>query len=392
MTKREKSAYLSTERKWPNFIILYQDGSRKRFAKHVTIDKATDLLREMNNRIELGTFSIEDYTRVKASYIQLGKAAVEYVDSRVRRVQLGSISGRTLEKDEDTLILFIQVVGKESHLAAFQRSDIEKFAVTLRTEKKTQYGKSYANASIRSYLKALSSFFSWAKEKGYVVENPVRRILGKMGKYGETEQVKFCTPAQVAMLRAEMAKRPVWVADAFNFALWTGARVSEVMNLKKNDVYLIEKNGKSRTVVQLRGKGGKVRIVPVGDECALMIRQRLTSLEDSGRLNAAKKNAKNQRAVQQMVKRFEEGFLFWEISHRKTISEAVCESRRALGIEEKIMFHGARHTYATESLKQGVDLKVISSLLGHSEVRTTEVYAKVLEETLLAATEELVSI
>jgi site-specific recombinase XerD len=59
------------------------------------------------------------------------------------------------------------------------------------------------------------------------------------------------------------------------------------------------------------------------------------------------------------------------------------------GINKKVTFHVARHTFATLALNIGIDLKVVSKLLGHSEVRTTEIYAKIIDKTKEDAVQKL---
>jgi site-specific recombinase XerD len=49
------------------------------------------------------------------------------------------------------------------------------------------------------------------------------------------------------------------------------------------------------------------------------------------------------------------------------------------GITKKITFHSARHTFAVIQLSRGVDIYSVSRLLGHSELRTTEIYADIIE-------------
>ena len=50
------------------------------------------------------------------------------------------------------------------------------------------------------------------------------------------------------------------------------------------------------------------------------------------------------------------------------------------GIQKKITFHCARHSFATIQLEMGTDMMTISKMLGHKELRTTQIYAKVVDK------------
>ena len=59
------------------------------------------------------------------------------------------------------------------------------------------------------------------------------------------------------------------------------------------------------------------------------------------------------------------------------------------GIDKRISFHTARHTFATLALTQGVDLYTVSKLLGHKTIQATQIYAKIIDEKKKAAMELL---
>ena len=61
--------------------------------------------------------------------------------------------------------------------------------------------------------------------------------------------------------------------------------------------------------------------------------------------------------------------------------ETIKEWTKKAGIEKHVTFHTSRHTYATWMLSKGIDIYTVSKLLGHKNLRTTEVYAKIIDET-----------
>ena len=59
-----------------------------------------------------------------------------------------------------------------------------------------------------------------------------------------------------------------------------------------------------------------------------------------------------------------------------------------IGIDRDISFHCARHTFATVALNSGIPLEIVQKLLGHNMIKTTQIYAKVLNDTLFTEMEK----
>ncbi|MGH3797876.1 MAG: site-specific tyrosine recombinase XerD [Pseudonocardiaceae bacterium] len=143
----------------------------------------------------------------------------------------------------------------------------------------------------------------------------------------------------------------------------TGARISEVVGLDRDDV-----DAPAR-IVLLRGKGGKQRLVPVGRPAlaaldAYLVRGR-PALAIRGSGNAAVfLNAHGARLSRQSA---------WAVL-RDTADRA--------GLTTAVSPHTLRHSFATHLLEGGADVRVVQELLGHASVTTTQVYTLVTVDTL----------
>jgi len=141
-------------------------------------------------------------------------------------------------------------------------------------------------------------------------------------------------------------------------ALGTGLRVSELSNLKVEDLFL--KKGQNSLHVR-NGKGGKARIVQFSPGLKNLIRTYLDYRKtDSDYLFPSQRNPRmTPSAIQQTFKRW---------------------AARA-GLPKRYSIHCLRHTYATRLHKaSGYNLRLVQQQLGHSSVSTTQVYADVLDE------------
>jgi len=137
----------------------------------------------------------------------------------------------------------------------------------------------------------------------------------------------------------------------------TGARVSEVANLKLDDLHT------DLGYIRCLGKGNRERIVPVGEETVRAVerylasaRQRLLDARQSPYLFASSRGLKLTReAIWRLVKKY---------------------ARRA-GIIRRVSPHTLRHSFATHLLERGADLRAIQEMLGHASITTTQRYTHV---------------
>ena len=136
----------------------------------------------------------------------------------------------------------------------------------------------------------------------------------------------------------------------------TGMRVSELTNLRLNDLHL------DVHLVQPLGKGDKERIIPIGEVAESWLNRYLVNkpASDFVFLNARAKQLTRQ-AIWQLIKK----------------------TAQAAQIDKDVTPHTMRHSFATHLLENGADLRVVQELLGHSDITTTQISTHVSQKRLL---------
>jgi|FLOH01.1.fsa_nt_gi integrase/recombinase XerD len=151
-------------------------------------------------------------------------------------------------------------------------------------------------------------------------------------------------------------------------ALFCGLRISEVCNLKKQDIDL-----ESEKVIVRQGKGSKDRVVMLPSSLKLILELWFRHNKDSEFYIC---NVYNRQFVPVLLsKRFKQGLDKAKLKI-KTFKTSVGQQRYAYS------FHTLRHTYATYLLEQGVDLYYVQRSLGHTDIHTTQIYAYISNKDL----------
>lgn len=144
----------------------------------------------------------------------------------------------------------------------------------------------------------------------------------------------------------------------------TGMRVSELAGLKKDQVNL------DREEFSVRGKGDKVRVVFLSHQARFWLKEYLSRREDDSpfmfiRHDRAKSNVKEASPITP-----------------RSIERLVCHYSAAAGIPKKVSPHTLRHSFATDLLMNGADIRSVQAMLGHSSITTTQIYTHVTNQQL----------
>lgn len=142
-----------------------------------------------------------------------------------------------------------------------------------------------------------------------------------------------------------------------------GLRVSELVNLRLSNIYAEEQ------CLQVIGKGNKERWVPVGERALHLLEVYIHNVRSHiapkpGEEKIVFLNRRGARLTRQMV------FIF--------LKRAAADA----GLSKHISPHSLRHSFATELVENGADLRAVQEMLGHESVATTEIYTHISRETL----------
>lgn len=280
-------------------------------------------------------------------------ASTNYLNHlRIERA-LATNTIESYQRDLGKFSLFLTNCDKD--FANLMPSDVEAFEIFLKDSK-------MSGSSINRCISALKGFYRYCALE-YEISNPM------------TESTTLKTPRRLPKALSiseitsliESAKRegdPISLRDSaiLEILYSTGARVSEVIGINFADTATQELGGERISVVKLRGKGSKERIVPLGKFAFVALDDYLVRT----RPLLAAKNARSESALflNSRGKRLS----------RQSAWQIVLDAAVATGLEGKVSPHVFRHSYATHLLDGGADIRVVQELLGHSSVTTTQIY------------------
>ena len=230
--------------------------------------------------------------------------------------------------------------GKNTTLCTINNDYILDFCRNMRNS-------GLAEGTVFVYFSTINTLLNRACRSGRIYENPIRRMDVHL-KPKQPESVReYLTLDELKVL----SKTPCGnkeVKRAFLFACFTGLRISDIEALQWPQ---IQHGGNGYQIERVQKKTKKMVYAPLSANAIQYLPQKW---EKSG-------------PVFSMPSRVQTGD-----NLKKWISRA--------GITKRITFHCSRHTYATLLLTYGADLYTVSKLLGHADIATTQIYAKIVDE------------
>jgi site-specific recombinase XerD len=292
------------------------------------------------------------------SLVELKKQFLEYLEiERGRSVKTVENYDRYLER-----FFTFAKVKKPSDLTEEQ---IREFRLHLNRQPGTKLGGRVEPMKRRTqnyYLIALRAFLKFMRKRGIEALSPERIELAKVPE----RSIDLISPQELKRLMSAPDNKSIeGLRDRAVLELFfsTGLRISELCALSIDDVDL------SREEFSVRGKGDKVRVVFLSDAAKDALRGYLSKRKDlddalfvryGRKANDGGELRLQPRAVQRLLKRY----------------------AAAAGITRKVTPHVIRHSFATDLLSNGADLRSVQALLGHAHIGTTQVYTHVTDKHL----------
>jgi integrase/recombinase XerD len=267
------------------------------------------------------------------------------------------LSQNTLSAYQSDLRAFAQWIARERgrDLAAAQRRDLLDYLALL-----AQQGRK--PRSTARLLSCLRQFYQYLVRRGLIQEDPsalvdapkLGRPLPKSLSELEVEALLGAPDTQDTRGHRDRTMLEVLYAG--------GLRVSELVMLTPNQVSL------TQGVVRIMGKGGKERLVPLGEEACSWLRDYVSGPRAEllgGRISDYLFPTNRSDCMTRQA--------FWLLIKRYALQA---------GVVKPLSPHTLRHAFATHLLNHGADLRVVQMLLGHSDLSTTQIYTHVARERL----------
>lgn len=218
------------------------------------------------------------------------------------------------------------------------------------------------------YLIALRSLLNYFAERN-ITSLPSEKI--KLAKDKEDRKVRFLTLEQIEKLfEAPDTSRFQGLRDRAILETFfsTGLRIAELVALNKAQINIINiKPGLKELEISITGKGGRVRTVYFSERTLSWLQQYLAKRKDNHDALFI-----SRQSTEGIVKRLTP----------RSIQKAMKKYAIVAGIPLSTTPHAMRHTFATDLLSQGVDLRTIQEFLGHKSIMATQIYAHVTSKKL----------
>ncbi|WP_291914900.1 site-specific integrase [Chitinophaga sp. CB10] len=232
-------------------------------------------------------------------------------------------------------------------------NEFKEYLLTTKSNKSSK--TTLAQNSAVSYFNKLKATLKQAYKDGYLTTDLNAKI--EVIKQAETRR-NFLTIEELNSLVKTECNNPLLKRAAL-FSALTGLRFSDIKNLVWDEIHHSVENGYSIQFTQQKTKG--VEVLPISEQAYSLLGERKEPTDK----------------------------VFEGLTYSAYENKHLYQWIGAAGITKDITFHCFRHTFATLQLSKGTDIYTVSKMLGHRELKTTQIYAKIIDQTKREAADKI---
>lgn len=359
LSKGNKSLYLDIYRdgvRTYEFLKLYLIPERPgiaadKIANQITLDAANAIKAQRIKEIITGEAGIKDYP---------GKNLL-LLDWMQQRQDRAAKAARDAGRKANNTALAIGSLA--AHLRRYIDAEYKGKAITLGQVNKAfcigfaayltkgvkRYGGRLSQNTTAYYYNAFETAINEAHKKGLISSNPAALVESIEKPQSQPAERDYLTAEELKALAATKCLNEQ-VKAAFLFSCFCGLRISDIEGLTWNSVH---QDGDAWRIETRMEKTRKMLYLPLSDAALKCMPERGEKAGDA---------------------------LVFDLPKRRTLIYDIKAWVKRAGINKRISFHCARHTFATLALTKGADLYSVSKLLGHASVTTTQVYAAIVDQ------------
>lgn len=345
------------------YLDMYYRGNRKKEGLKLYIIPETSPAAKQQNRntrslaeqikaqriLDIQKDGLVDWEKLKKSKTTLTSWLEDFVTCE-ENLSPSSVRGKRNAKarvDE-----YLESIGQPDLALADVDKDICRgFISYLKNCKFNKDKKTLSNTTSRLMVNRITAALNKAVVEGLIPSNPFKALEAKEKPKKDCAMREFLTIDELKVLMKTPCRYEI-VKKAFLFSCFTGLRYSDMKALRWSEIHTAA-DGKTLYIEHDQVKTKNRVTIPLSDE-------------------ALKWMPKQKIGIDQVFHEF-------QITHT-TVEVILQEWMKDCGIDKHITYHCSRHTAATTLLTLGANLYVVSKLLGHSSIKMTEVYAKIVDQ------------
>lgn len=333
--------YVDGKRKYEYLKLYLNPGRENKLRNKETLALANAVKAQRTVEIQNGRFGFENKNRTKRL---LGDFLDEYVsDKRDRRTE-------GYANDIETVVKHVRkyMGARDIFLTDIDKAWCRGFVNYLGKVRSVRGGR-LSKITINNYFTVMLVALNRAVKLELIDRNPFDSLPDDdRPKKGSTKR-EYLTLDEVREL-VNTGIKDERVKNAFLFSCFTGLRFSDIINLKWENYKELEDGVAQLEFVQQKTK--QQVVVPLPGNALQWLPNRGWDYEP-----------------------------IFDLPHHSVVGKKLRKWVANAGISKNVTFHVARHTYATLLLYYGADLYTVSKLLGHTNIQTTQIYAKVMDES-----------